>query len=88
MTVTVLLCIRRGCKSSIRSVKVKSRNGLDLERATPSGIDEQSFSLSVQIPHGSGNKTLSHYDAVQFASEESRAAPMIAIFLQIIHHIQ
>jgi hypothetical protein len=86
MTVTVPLCIRRGCKSSIRSVKVKSRNELALERATPSGIDEQSF--SVQIPHGSGNKTLSHYDAVQFASEESRAAPMIAIFLQIIDHIQ
>jgi hypothetical protein len=52
ITATVSLCIRCGCESSIRNVKVKSRNELDLGRATPPDIEEEAF--LVQIRHGSG----------------------------------
>ena len=59
MMVTVSACVGRGNGNSIRNVKVKSRNELVLGRAFAPGICEQSF--SVQIRHGSRNKTLSHY---------------------------
>ena len=57
MMVTVPLCVGRGNGNGISNVKVKSRNELVLGRAISPDICEQSF--SVQIRHGSGNKTLS-----------------------------
>jgi hypothetical protein len=69
MTLTVPLCVRRGCGSSIRSVKAKNRNEPALERATSSRIDEQSF--LVKIRDGGGDKTLSHYARVHEACKEN-----------------
>lgn len=74
MTVTVPLCVRRGCERSIRSVKAKSRNELALEHAILSSIDEH----LVKIGHGSRDKTLSHYAGVRDGSKENRAAPATA----------
>jgi hypothetical protein len=85
MTVTVPLCVRRGRENSIRSVKVKSRSELALERAIPCGIDERSFSM--QIRHGSGDKTLSHYAGVHDTPKQNRAAPRIDTHQLIIHAI-
>ena len=72
MMVTVPLCVGRDNGSGISNVKAKSRNELVLGRAIPPNIREQSF--SVQIRHGSGNKTLSHYARDHHAPKENRTA--------------
>jgi len=69
MTLTVPLCVRLGCGSSIRRVKAKNRNEQALERATASRIDEQSF--SVRICDGGEDMTLSHCAQVHEACKEN-----------------